>query len=324
MADSVRAAVVGATGYAGAELLRLLIAHPVVSITQCISTSRAGERIDSIHPGLSGFVHGAFDSADDLALDGVDVLFLATPHGFAGPWADHADEADVPLVIDLSRDHRHHPAWVYGQAEWRRALLPGAMRIAVPGCFATAMSLAIAPFVEGELVGGDIQVVAATGSTGSGATPTTTTHHPLRFANLRAYKVLSHQHVPEVEAFLGALGPVGRVHFVPLSAPVDRGILAACFLRPHDPLSPADALAVLTEAYAEHPLVRVRATSPELRHVRGSALCDLSAHVDGDQLVVLSALDNLGKGAAAQAVQCFNLALGLPAELGLGAPPCLP
>ena len=324
MTDSVRAAIVGATGYAGAELLRLLIGHPVVSITQCISTSRAGQRIDAIHPALAGFVHGTFDSADDLALDGVDVLFLATPHGFAGPWAEHADAADVPLVIDLSADHRHHPAWVYGQAEWHRALLPGAMRVAVPGCFATAMSLAIAPFVAAELVGGDMQVVAATGSTGAGATPKNTTHHPLRFANLRAYKVLEHQHVPEVEAFLGSLGAIGRLHFVPLSAPVDRGILAACFLRAHAPLSTDAATEVLQEAYAEHPLVRVRADSPELRHVRGSALCDLSVRADRDQLVVLSALDNLGKGAAAQAVQCFNLALGLPAELGLGAPPCLP
>ncbi len=324
MPSEVTVSVVGATGYAGAELLRLLIGHPAVSIAQCISTSRAGQAIDAVHPGLLGFVDGVFGGPDDLDLDGVDVLFLATPHGVAGPWAERAEEAGVPLVIDLSADHRHAPGWVYGQAEWHRALLPGATRIAVPGCFATAISLALAPFVAGDGVIGDAQIVAATGSTGSGASPVAGTHHPLRFANLRAYKVLAHQHVPEVEAFLGGLGPVGRLHFVPLSAPVDRGILATCFLRPSEPLSTEGALDVLREAYRDHPLVRVRPESPEMRHVRGTALCDLSATADGEQLVVLSAIDNLGKGAAAQAVQCLNLALGLPAELALGAPPCLP
>jgi N-acetyl-gamma-glutamyl-phosphate reductase common form len=318
---SVTVSIVGATGYAGAELLRQLIGHPAVTVSQCISTSRAGQRIDAIHPALTGFVDGVFVGPDDLDLD-VDVLFLATPHGKAGPWAERA--VDVPLVIDLSADHRHDPRWVYGQAEWHRALLPGAVRIAVPGCFATAISLALAPFVASEQIEGDVQICAATGSTGSGATPKDATHHPLRFTNLKGYKILQHQHVPEVEAFLGGLGAVGRLHMVPLSAPIDRGILATCFLRPPEPLSTEAATQLLQDAYADHPLVRVRTTSPELRHVRGTAICDLAAFADGDQVVVLAAIDNLGKGAAGHAIQCLNLALGLPAELGLGAPPCLP
>ncbi len=324
MPQTVDVALVGATGYAGAELLRLLIGHPAVTVSQCVSTSRAGQRIDAVHPGLAGFVDGCFVGVDDLDLEGVDVLFLATPHGAAGPWVERADAADVPLVIDLSADHRHAPGWVYGQAEWHRDLLPGAMRVAVPGCFATAISLALAPFVAAGHFTGPVQIVAATGSTGSGATPKEGTHHPLRFVNLRAYKILKHQHVPEISIFLAGLGPVGPLHFVPLSAPLDRGILATCFLRPDPVLELEAARALLEEAYAEHPLVRVRDDSPELRHVRGTGLCDLSVHADGEQLVVLAALDNLGKGAAAQALQCLNLALGLPGELGLGAPPCLP
>lgn len=324
MSPSVQASIVGATGYAGAELLRLLLGHPAIALRQCISTSRAGQRLDAVHPGLSGFVDAAFEGPEDLDLDDLDVLFLATPHGAAGPWVERAEAADVPLVIDLSADHRHAPGWVYGQAEWHRALLPGATRIAVPGCFATAISLALAPFVAEEQVPGDVQIVAATGSTGAGATAKAATHHPLRFTNLRAYKILEHQHVPEVEGFLGGLGPVGRLHFVPLSAPVDRGILATCFFRPPEPLDAEAARALLDAAYADHPLVRVRDDGPELRHVRGTGLCDLSVHVDGPQVVVLAAIDNLGKGAAAHAVQNLNLALGLPASLGLGAPPCLP
>ncbi len=324
MPDSIQVGLVGGTGYAGAELLRLLLGHPAVSLGAVVSRSRAGERIDAVHPGLAGFVDGCFVGPDELDFDELDVLFLAVPHGAAGPWVERADEADVPLVIDLSRDHRHAEGWIYGQAEWHHALMPGACRIAVPGCFATAISLALAPFVQTELAMEAIQVVAATGSTGSGGTPSKTAHHPERFVNMKAYKVLSHQHVPEITEFLAGIGPAGPVHFVPFSAPVDRGILAACFVRPPAPVSAEEAKALLEECYADHPLVRVRDASPELRHVRGTALCDLSVYADGEQLVVLSALDNLGKGAAAQAVQCLNLSLGLPTHLGVGAPPCLP
>lgn len=324
MTESIQVGLVGGTGYAGAELLRLLLGHPAVTLSGVVSRSRAGARIDAVHPGLSGFVDGEFVGPDDLDLDELDVLFLAVPHGAAGPWVERAEAADVPVLIDLSRDHRHAEGWIYGQAEWHCALLPGACRIAVPGCFATAISLALAPFVHAEQAMDAIQVVAATGSTGAGATPSPTTHHPERFVNLKAYKVLAHQHVPEITEFLAGIGPAGPVHFVPFSAPVDRGILAACFIRPPEPLSAEEARDLLEQCYADHPLVRVRESSPELRHVRGTALCDLSVHADGEQLVVLSALDNLGKGAAAQAIQCLNLSLGLPAHLGVGAPPCLP
>ncbi len=314
-----RVAVVGAAGYAGAELVRLLLAHPEVELAAVGSRSRVGERLDQVHPGLLGFTDLAFSPLDLAALARHDVVFLAVPHGTASELVAGLDRAGAPCVIDLSRDHRHAAGWVYGQAEWHREQIVGARRVAVPGCFATAISLALAPFVASGPMQGPARVVAATGSTGSGASPSATTHHPERFVNMKAYKVLTHQHTPEIERFLRGLGALDAVHFVPLSAPVDRGILASCFVQVDDGL---DADALVRQAYRAHPAVRVRDDSPQLRWVRGTGLCDLSVTQQGDEVVVLSALDNLGKGAAGQAMQCLELSRGLRAAPA--APAVLP
>lgn len=315
---TARVAVVGATGYAGAELTRLLLAHPSVEVGT-ISSRRQRGRLDAVHPALAGYTDLQFSPVDIGAIASHDAVLLAVPHGTATELVAALEDAGAPCILDLSRDHRHAPGWVYGQAEWHRDQLVGAVRVAVPGCFATAIALALAPFVDSGLLQGPARVVAATGSTGAGATPSLTTHHPERFVNLKAYKVLQHQHAPEITTFLAGLGAMPGLHFVPLSAPVDRGILASCFVQ-----VPAgtDAAAVVRDAYASHPAVRVRDESPQLRWVRGTGLCDLSVVQDGEEVVVLSALDNLGKGAAAQAVQCLELALGLaPAP---SAPATLP
>jgi len=306
-----RVAVVGAAGYAGAELVRLLLAHPHAELAMVGSRTRAGQRLSAVHPALLGCTDLVFSPLDVSRLASHDVVFLAVPHGTASELADLLDEAGAPCVIDLSRDHRHSDGWVYGQAEWSQDALRGATRIAVPGCFATAISLALAPFVAAGVTRGPARVVAATGSTGSGATPSGTTHHPERFTNLLAYKVLTHQHTPEIEGFLAGLGSLEAVHFVPLSAPIDRGILATCFVT----VPPGtDAAALVHRAYAGHPAVRVRTESPQLRWVRGTGLCDLSVTQSGDEVVVLSAIDNLGKGAAGQAIQCLELARNLPSS----------
>jgi N-acetyl-gamma-glutamyl-phosphate reductase len=222
--------------------------------------------------------------------------------------------------VDCAADHRHAPGWVYGQPEWNREALVGATRVAAPGCFATAVTLALAPLVAAGVALVAAWVTAATGSTGSGATPSSGTHHPERFTNLRAYKVLRHQHVPEVRRCLAGLGAAPDLHLVPLSAPVDRGILASVLVQVGD----VDAAALFADAYAGAPLVRLRSDSPELRWVRGTALADVSVHQDGDVAAVLVAIDNLGKGAAAQAVQALNLALGWPETAGLHTPAVTP
>lgn len=317
-----RVAVVGATGYAGAELVRLLLAHSGVELASVVSRSAAGRPLDRIHPGLGGLSDLCFEAPDADSLASFDAVFLAVPHGSATEWTDQLEERDCPRIFDLSADHRHSPGWVYGQTEWHRAELEGATRVAVPGCFATAISLALAPFVRGGCIQGSVQCVAATGSTGAGASPKQATHHPERFVNMKAYKVLTHQHTPEVEAFLRGLGSFERLHFVPLSAPLDRGILATCFFELKDPSASPGAL--LEAAYQDRKLVRVSDMPPQLRHVRGTGFCDLFVARDGQQVTVLSAIDNLGKGAAAQAVQCLNLSLGLPIDTGLEFAPCLP
>ncbi len=317
-----RVGVVGATGYAGAELVRFLINHPMVVLQSVVSRTRAGTPLGEVHPGLEGFTNLTFEAPDPKRLARLDVVFLAVPHGTAGPLAAAIGDAGKARIIDLSSDHRHMTGWVYGQAEWNQGAIRGAPRIAVPGCFATAISLAIAPFVDARQCDGPVPCVAATGSTGAGATPKQATHHPERLVNLKAYKVLTHQHTPEVETFLRSLGGFERLHFVPLSAPLDRGILATCFIHLKD--GDADPAQIVRDAYDEHAFVRVRDDSPQVRPLRGTALCDLSVHRDGEVAVVLSAIDNLGKGAAAQAVQCMNLAIGMAPNTGLHLLPCLP
>ena len=318
---SLSVGVVGATGYAGAELVRLLLAHPRVSLQAVTSRSSAGERLDECHPSLLGFTDLVLSSFDAGSMGALDVVFLATPHGATAPLVEALDAAGAARIIDLSSDHRHREGWVYGQAEWHRAQLVGAKRVAVPGCFATAISLAIAPFVAAGSLSGPVQCVAATGSTGAGASPKGATHHPERFVNLKGYKVLSHQHTPEITTFLQGLGAFERLDFVPLSAPVDRGILATCFVQLSGDEAPEQTL---SKAYAQHRFARVRTGPPQLRHVRGTGICDLWAHRENGAVVVQAAIDNLGKGAAAHGVQCMNISMDWAVDTGLSQPAVLP
>ena len=320
----IKVAVVGGTGYAGAELIRLLLMHPRVELAEVVSHSKSGTRLDVLHPGLQGCTDLVAQDFQPKRLAQLDAVFIAVPHGKAAPLCDALDAAGAPVILDLSRDHRHAQGWVYGLAEWNTDDLPGAKRIAVPGCFATAISMASAPFVaSGEVVDAP-RIVAATGSTGLGATPAKSGHHPERFTNLKAYKVLSHQHGPEINTFLSGLSKVEPIRFVPLSAPIDRGILATVMLPMKRAWSLEEAQQTLTEKYETHPLVRVREVSPEIRHVRGTAFCDVATFVDGNDVVVIAAIDNLGKGASTQAVQCLNHCFDWPVQTGLIHPPTLP
>ena len=304
--------IVGATGYVGSELVRWVLGHPALTLAAVTSQSRAGERLADVCPNLAGFCSLTLTAFDPAALSRLDVVLVATPHGTARPLIEQL--SSDPIIVDLSADHRHAPGWVYGLPEWAAEALPGARRIAAPGCFATALSLSLAPLVAAGVIDGPVSVVAATGSTGSGAVPKGATHHPERFVNLKAYKVLRHQHVPEVTATLAGLGAAPALRFVPWSAPVDRGIFATALLSLTETVS---AAAIFADAYAAAPLVRLRQGSPELRAVRGSPLADIAIHQDGTTVAVLCAIDNLGRGAAAQAIAALNLALGLPVTAGL-------
>lgn len=312
----MRVGVVGATGYVGSELCRWLLQHPRFELVSVVSTTRADRPLAEEVPALEGLTDLVLRPFD-ARVAALDAVFLATPHGAARPLVDEL--RGVPLVVDASSDHRHVPGWAYGQPELAGGALAGARRIAAPGCFATALELAIGPLVRAGRVRGEVTATGLTGSTGSGATPSDGTHHPLRAVNAKAYKVLDHQHVPEVRTLLASLGTAPVLRFVPLSAPLDRGILVTAFVP-----TTGDAEDAFRAAYAGRRLIRVRRGTPEIRHVRGTAFADLSVTCTDDLAVVLVAIDNLGKGAAAQAIQAANLALGWDEATGLSTAAATP
>jgi N-acetyl-gamma-glutamyl-phosphate reductase len=337
-------AILGASGYGGGELLRWLSTHPAVSRLRGTSRARAGKPFWDAHPNLRGVVDGRFEDElpwEEFAGDEQPVVFSALPHGqlaerlpaLEAAWAK-AGIQDRLLLVDLSGDFRlkdpqefaeaygkahpcpeHLSRFVYGLPEWNRAALAGARRIASPGCFATALQMALLPLRGLDI--GWMAASAATGSSGSGATPGLGTHHPLRFGDFRAYKVLNHQHLAEVRAGMAACGIRGELAFVPQSAPMVRGIFASLSFPLPAGMTQASLRARAQEAYQDSPLVRLVEDSPRVGAVAGSAFCDLSVTARDGSGVVLAAIDNLGKGMASQAVQNMNLALGLPETLGL-------
>jgi N-acetyl-gamma-glutamyl-phosphate reductase len=336
-----RAGILGASGYIGAELMRYLSVHPSVELAFATANRDAGKRVADVFPNLGGFVPLRFASAEEgeKMASGVDVVFLALPHGESQDVLGRLTRAeDGPLWIDLAGDFRtpdpagfrkyygdEHRApellerFVYGFTEAQRDKVSGARFIANPGCFATGLLLAVYPLLDTGLLEDPICMTALTGSSGSGREPGRTTHHPERVGNLRAYKILSHQHLLEVEWFLGSRSsaPV-RIQFVPQSAPVARGIFATLFL-PGKPV--ARVRAAFDRAYGDEPLVDVIDGSPDLRTVQGTPRSVIGVAGDDERgTVVFSAIDNLGKGAASQAIQNMNCAMGIPETEGLRLP----
>lgn len=348
---TTRVAVIGATGYGGAELLRHLLWHPGVTVTKLIAKDHVGERIDRVILSLGGMTDLVVeDLAPEQVAPSADLVFLGLPHRVSGAIACAYAELGIK-VIDLSGDMRlldaaeyeryygvAHPlpdrlgSFVYGLPELNRGRLKGADRVASPGCFATAISLALLPWARAGLLSGRVQVSAMTGSSGSGANPSATTHHPARAGTLRPYRPLNHQHTPEIEQSLRLAGGGDFVlDFVPVSAPLVRGILTTCFLSVPAEIAPPQILQTVRECYADDPLVRViEGRLPEVGAIAGSMYCDVGVSI-GQQtrggmrpIVMHSALDNLVKGGAGQAVQSMNLVLGLDETTGLTRPSLWP
>jgi N-acetyl-gamma-glutamyl-phosphate reductase len=326
------AAVVGASGYAGGELLRLLDVHPDLSVDIVTASSNAGEPITSVHPHLPQFSGRVFDATKTASLAEADVVFLALPHGQSA--AIVAELPDHQLIVDLGADFRlrdaaawqkfyggaHAGAWTYGLPE-----LPGARgriavsrRIANPGCYATAITLALAPLFAADLAQpDDVVVVAASGTTGAGRGMKQHLMASDVMGSLSPYKVGgTHQHTPEIEQSLAdvAGNPVS-MSFTPILAPMPRGILATCTAKAKSGVTIADARAALHAAYAAESFVHVLAEGqwPQTGATVGSNSTHLQVAFDehAGRIIVISALDNLTKGAAGQAVQNANIALGL-------------
>ena len=337
------AAVAGASGYAGGELLRLLVDHPDLEIGPLAAAASDGRRVTDLHPHLPMLSDRRFGPTDPAALAEADLVFLALPHGESAALAPALGDRGV-RVVDLGGDHRLHSAeawqrwygeahphpdelgtWPYGLPELpgARDALAGTGRVAVPGCYPTAVTLALAPLLAAGLVDTrDLVVVAASGTSGAGRSAKAALLGSEVMGDVAAYKVATHQHTPEIVQTLSqvAASPV-TLSFTTLLVPMPRGILATCTARLE---AGADAAAVrdaLIAAYATEPFVHVLPDGhwPHTAATVGSNACQLQAVVDADagRVVVVSALDNLGKGAAGQAVQCANLALGLPEQAGL-------
>lgn len=341
--------VLGGSGYVAGEMLRLIEAHPRLSLAAAVSTSLAGEAIGAtfshLRPVLgSEKFAGIEETLGKLAEAPHWVLLSAAPHGASASlvkqFLDAASAAGSRLtVVDASADFRFSEQAdfeaVYSQPHPAPDLLPAfccavpeqletiaTPHAAHPGCFATTMLLGIVPLIAAGLCEPDIYVSAVTGSTGAGRTPRDTTHHPVRQSNLFAYQALKHRHSPEVTALAHAATDRDlELHFVPHSGPFARGIHATIFARMHATTTKEDVSAVLGAYYAKASLVSVLDAPPRMKDVAGSSYAALSASVDGETIVVCSVLDNLLKGAAGGSLQWVNRLLGLPDDTGLRQAP---
>ncbi len=337
--SKTKVGICGGAGYTGGELLRLLLAHPKVEVAAVSSKTFTGKPIHKAHPNLRGGSGLVF--TDQVDTTGLDCLFLAEGHGSSmAHLPDILKKAGAGMrVIDLSGDFRLkdpelYPAWygrvhsaprllkgfVYGLPELDKNGISKAAHVANPGCFATAMILALGPLAAAKL-SLKVSVTAITGSSGSGALPSTGTHHPAREGNLKAYKPLSHQHVPEAEQFFDGLagGPSLRLSMVPISGPFVRGIYAVCQAAMPEGWDMSRIAQLYKTVYHDCRFVRITEEPPELKAVTGSNYCDLHLAGRDGSLTVIAALDNLVKGAAGQAVQNFNLMMGWDDSEGLEA-----
>jgi N-acetyl-gamma-glutamyl-phosphate reductase len=331
---TVRVAVAGASGYAGGELLRLLLGHPEVEIGTLTAGGNAGTPLGQHQPHLVPLADRVLKDTTAAELAGHDVVFLALPHGKSAELA--AQLGDDVLIIDCGADHRltdakdwerwygsaHAGSWPYGMPELpgAREKLKGAKRVAVPGCFPTAASIALAPAFAAGIVEPDVVVVAATGTSGAGKSLKPNLLGSEVMGSASAYGVGGkHRHTPEIAQNLGKIaGAKVAVSFTPVLVPMPRGILATCTA----PLkSTVDVRAVYEKAYADEPFIRVlpEGTWPTTAATLGANAVHVQVVVDEDtnRLVVVAAVDNLTKGTAGAAVQSMNLALGLPETTGL-------
>ena len=340
----MKVTVIGAGGYAGGELLRLLAQHPEVTECVAVSRSQAGRPLAEVHPALASSEAAFVDTAPGEAARGCDAVFLALEHGESSRLAGEIFAAEPRLVVDLAADFRvRDPAlheryygahaspalrsrFVYGLADVCGESLQGAHAIAVPGCFATAAALALYPIARVPLAAPPA-LYAITGSSGAGVGPKPTTHHPARAHNVFAYGVLGHRHDAEItEQWRRWTGGNASAppRLVAHAGPFVRGICLTLHARLEQG---GDVAASYRSTYAGRPFVRLTARPPELTHAVGTndALIHAAASEDGTELQVSVAIDNLVKGAAGQAVQAMNLALGLDETVGLrlsGMYPC--
>lgn len=326
----IRTAILGASGYVGGELLRLIAAHPQLAATKLFGESKAGQKLSAVHPHLAAAYSDAVIEKFDGALDGIDLVFAALPHGNSQRIAASILEKGIPFV-DLGADFRlndaatyerwyGHPheapellgSFVYGIPELNRDAIKCAKAVAAAGCYATAAILALKPLVDAGAIKPESLIVdAASGVSGAGREAKEATGFSTVDGSFAAYGLLSHRHTAEMEMAIS-----GTVLFTPHLVPMTRGILATCY---GEGTGASDPLQVLRKAYEAEPFVHVTEQPPATKWLTGSNGVQLTAryHERTNRVLALSAIDNLGKGAAGQMIQCANLMLGLDETAGL-------
>jgi LysW-gamma-L-alpha-aminoadipyl-6-phosphate/LysW-L-glutamyl-5-phosphate reductase len=350
MAKRFKAAVIGGSGYGGGELVRRLLLHPHIELARVASVDFIGEPLSAAHPNLEGLTDLKFEGITPAeAAQGMDVVLLGLPHKVSATKMPEL-MASGARVVDLSGDfrlrdaalykryyHADHPCadkltdgtFVYGLPELNREKIKAAKYVASPGCFATTIELALMPLAKAGLLSGAVEVVGITGSSGSGVVPSAGTHHPVRAVNLRTYKPLDHQHIPEITQTLRDAGAKDvEIRFVPVSAPLSRGIFATCFAHVSDSASADQIRSLYKDAYAREPFVRVpEKRQPEVAAVSGTNYAEIGVQVgtDGAELgkrvvACFAVTDNLIKGGAGQAIQSMNIMLGVDEKTSLEDP----
>lgn len=325
-------AIVGASGYAGGDLIRLLLSHPSAEIVCITSRKLAGRPVEAAHPHLKGFSDLRFENPAVEEIE-ADVAFLAVPHTTGMKYARPLLKRGI-RVIDLSADYRlpretfervygvPHTDYFdapYGLPELHRREIEGAEFVSNPGCFPTGAMLAAAPLAG---LAHTIVFDSKTGVSGAGDNPSEVTHYPNVGDNVNPYKWTSHRHLAEMRQELAKLGSGARVYFTPHLVPVNRGILTTAHILLEEPLGQEEVDGMYRDFYRDEPFVRLQ--HPVLAAVRGTNFCDIGAETEGQRVVVISAIDNLGKGASGQAIQNMNLMCGLPETEGLLVPGLLP
>jgi N-acetyl-gamma-glutamyl-phosphate reductase len=318
----IKAGIVGGTGYTAGELIWLLLGHPELSLEFVYSRSRQGEAISKIHPELSGETDLQFSG--ELAV-GVDVLFLCLPHGQSKAFLQEHRLSASTKIIDLSHDFRlkreEEHGFVYGLPELNKQALKEAQRVANPGCFATGIQLALLPLAKAGLLQQEVHVHAITGATGAGAGTSATTHFSYRSNNLSVYKAFAHQHMAEIRESLQQLDTsfMQDINFIPLRGDFARGIFASLYTEVDVSLQEAKSL--YRDFYQDAPFVTMKEEELSLKEVVNTNRCFLQLQQHGKKLLIISAIDNLLKGASGQAVQNMNLLFGLAETTGLQLKP---
>ena len=316
----VKVGIIGGAGYTAGELIRLLINHPAVEIAFIHSTSNAGNAVTDIHGGLIGETDLRFSAEYDLTA--VDVLFLCSAHGQSRKFWEENPAPVTLKIIDLAQDFRDESCgYVYGLPEINRERIAKTTRLANPGCFATAIQLALLPLAANNLLKNEVHITAITGSTGAGVKPGATTHFSWRSDNLSVYKAFEHQHLIEIGRTLKTLQPSfdSAVNFVPMRGDFARGIFASVYT--DCDLTAEQAVELYNDFYKDAAFTFVSEREVDLKQVVNTNKAVVRVAKYGNKLHIVSTIDNLLKGASGQAVQNMNIMLGLDEKMGLNLKP---